>query len=104
MWHRSRPAAKRRPRLEVNDVERAHVSVPEDAGGGEMQAVLLLLRSIATHLTADQIANRLGYETPVVERALQRLLVRRQVVCRSHEPQGSSRICLPIWSADRHDE
>jgi len=70
----------------------------------EMQAVLEVLRQSPHHLTADQIARLLGLEVPVVERALQGLLFRRRVICRSHEPTGSSRICLPIWSADPHDD
>lgn len=69
-----------------------------------MCAVLHFLRSIDTHRTADQIATQIGIDVPAVEQALQRLLLRRQVVCKSHEPLGSSRICLPIWSADRLEE
>lgn len=69
-----------------------------------MHAVLHLLRAVDSHRTADQIATQLGLHIQSVERALQRLLLRRQVVCRSHEPLGSCRICLPIWSADRHEE
>ncbi len=80
------------------------MSVPEDAGSEEMAAVLFLLRSIGTHLTAEQIAVNLGLEVPIVDRALQRLLVRRQVVCKSHEPPGSSRVCRPIWSGDAHEQ
>ena len=69
-----------------------------------MRAVLHFLRSIDTHRTADQIATQLGIDVPAVEQALQRLLLRRQVVCNSHEPLGSCRICLPIWSADPLEE
>ena len=69
-----------------------------------MRAVLQLLRAFDSHRTAEQIATQLGFDIQSVEQALQRLLLRRQVVCKSHEPLGSSRICLPIWSADRHEE
>jgi hypothetical protein len=69
-----------------------------------MHAVLHLLRAVDSHRTAEQIATQLGLGIQSVEQALQRLLLRRQVVCKSHEPLGSCRICLPIWSADRHEE
>ena len=80
------------------------MNIPGEPGEDEMQAVLGLLRSNGGHLTADQIALGLASDVQVVERALQRLLFRRRVVCRSHEPTGRSRICLPIWSADPHDD
>ena len=80
------------------------VSVPADPSGETMRAVLHLLRTVDSHRTADQIATQLGFDIHAVEQALQRLLLRRQVVCKSHEPLGSCRICLPIWSADRHEE
>ncbi|MFO1031548.1 MAG: hypothetical protein U1F60_10740 [Planctomycetota bacterium] len=80
------------------------MGVPRDPSDEALRAVLHVLRVIDTHRTAAQIAVQLGLEIHTVEQALQRLLLRRQVVCRSHEPLGSSRICLPIWSADPREE
>lgn len=72
-----------------------------------MRVVLDTLRQATRPLTPDQIAVAALLDVAVVELALQRLLLRRLVVCGSYDPPGRGgqharyigEFARPVWSA-----
>jgi hypothetical protein len=72
-----------------------------------MQIVLEALRAARRRLTTDEIIVATALDAVVVDRALQALLFRREVVCGSYQPPGrrgqTARLigspCTPLWSA-----
>lgn len=78
----------------------------------ETAVVVACLTGAGRKLTTDQIAAAAGLDLATVDRALQRLLLARRVLCDSYDPPGrggqAARFigshALPLWSLSADGE